>query len=672
MSYSSGYQRQDPLFSTTSQPAAPQPSSVGDVIKTTLAPIDPTAGLLAGVVSQFIVGIGTKVGEKAQTHISDRLTELLTNRLGQKESARLLAGKGRDDWAQHVRDRISWLVNEDPAFARSAATLVFGDGGVGEAIYQLPAVSPTFSNRKEEVRQIRQVLSLGLRRRLFGRRAPTVIEIAGPPMAGKSELAIRAAHELARDYPDGCFVVDLGGPLGWSSRITDGLVDILRAQGMALGKLPETRQLALNHYRSWFRGKRALVIIENATDMDDVRAFLPPDRRCAAIVTADKSVLDLPRQQVCTVRPFGAGAGSEMLRQLDHHGQRWEDASGRSAATEVLRWCGYHPAIIAAVAAWISQPDMVGRTGSSLATELWKWSDGSSARTSLAPRLRITLTKQYEAIAADTPDAARLFRLLGLSSIPYVDAGLAAALAGVTMSTAQSALDRLLDGGVLRLDDGLYQMTAYHQRYAESLARERDSEKDRSAALVRLFRHLLERNDSWAAAAASNTYSLVAASRIRRVWLAAVGRAFAEGMHEWVCRLAAGCAAFFAVQRYWAGWEATSRLAVLAAAQLPTEEARLTASASAQFSLTAALWTRRKPKAAASYRQSLRRIRQLATYGLAAADTDGDAARRCLQESDELFRTCRDERYPAADGVDATELLAAAGTEIERLRRRIE
>lgn len=691
MSYSSPRGPRVPdLSSWTAAASARPPAGMAAVLKSLFSYVDPTGGSLAELITQVVVGVGRRVRGKATDELGDKLWALVKERLTPAERDELLAEPDGADWARRVRQRIETLLAEDRRFAGQATGLLFGNGGFREALWQLPPDNPGFANRELEIEKIRGVLAprapsgarAWLRTQLFGRATGTasnVVEIVGPLAIGKTELAIHAAHGLLDQYPDGCFVVDLGGPLGRSDGITDGLVDLLRAQGTPVSELPETRELALRSYRSWFHNKRALVLIENAGSDGQVRLFLPPGGDCGAIVTGTRSVLGLGRERVCALSTFSRDAAYHMLRGLDCASGRWldndlNDARG-AAARRVLSWCGWHPAAIACLAGWINQPSMLPASDAEIVADLSR-STGSSLDGILrGSKLGALMARQYAQISGAAPASARLIRLLGLLSVPYIDTDLAAALTGYGREQIEAELRRLVDYGVLRIDGPHYCMAPFYQRFAEGMAREVDSASDRRAALTRAFRHLLERDQSWPVAEGARMLDSIArVARERANWIAAVTRAFIEGLYELSWRLALGCASFFRANGYVAGWEAVAVWGLRAAERLEREDARLEALARSELSLAAAYEAQRSAAdLATSYVVGLRRATELARYGLMCAEREEpDTARRCLAASAELASACDPRRWEGARSARTDELFALLEDDLDRLRERLD
>jgi hypothetical protein len=654
-----------------------------------LSAVDPTSGLLAGLVWQFVVGMVRRVRDKATDQAAERLWDLLKDRLSPEDVAQAESGSRQDAWVVSLRERIERVLADDPQLMETARRMLLGTGGHDEALWQLPADNPEFANRLSELDKICRALRPGsgvslltrAARRAFGRGGATtgaIVEISGPALIGKTELAIHAAHELADEYPDGCFVVDLGGPLGWSGAVTDGLVDLLRAQGTPLREIPETRELALRRYRSWFHQKRALVVIENASDAEQVRTFLPPDRRCGAIVTSSYRMLNLGYERLCSLDAFTHKASLAMLRDLDASADRWSSSmpvTAEHSARRIVEWCGRHPAIIASVAAWMSQPRLVDRSLSDVAAQLWSAGSGETAQVLGASRLSTGLRLLYEQAAASSPDAARLYRLLGLLSVPYVDSALASALAGTSRTDTDRALGELVNGGMLRLDGEHYRMAGYQQRFAEAMARSLDSAATREAALARAFRHLLRREEPWATDQAATTLQqMEQVSRQRVNWISAIICALTEGLYEMAWRLALRCAEFFQDHGYVHAWATTARLGVAAADALHSEQIRLEALASGNLNLAAALAAQHAhDDGTLVYITGVQHARDLTRLGMVHLErAEPAAAQRCLAASKHLADRAHDQKHLHEETEKARTLLGELDTNIEVLSKMVD
>jgi tetratricopeptide (TPR) repeat protein len=91
---------------------------------------------------------------------------------------------------------------------------------------------------------------------------------------GKTALALKLAEQLKDEYPDAQFYVDLKGV---TQPLTpkEAMAHVIRAWN-PLQQLPEQEEDVAALYRSVLDGKRALLLMDNARDADQVRPLIPP------------------------------------------------------------------------------------------------------------------------------------------------------------------------------------------------------------------------------------------------------------------------------------------------------------------------------------------------------------------------------------------------------------
>ncbi|GAA4428714.1 hypothetical protein GCM10023148_32830 [Actinokineospora soli] len=106
----------------------------------------------------------------------------------------------------------------------------------------------------------------------------TPVVITGPVGVGKSELALRHAHDLAATTVDGQLYADLDplppGPAGAEAL----LVDFLAALGVPAASLPESLHQRAGLYRSVLAERRLVVLLDNVRDERQVRPLLAETR----------------------------------------------------------------------------------------------------------------------------------------------------------------------------------------------------------------------------------------------------------------------------------------------------------------------------------------------------------------------------------------------------------
>lgn len=161
---------------------------------------------------------------------------------------------------------------------RDEITFKFVSGPANQfAIYQAPELPPHFVSRAE---------LLAIKRLLLARPTSSLapLTLHGPSGSGKTSLATALAHdaEVLENFPDGVLWVSLG----------EG-VDVQHAQahwGEALGNdlshLPDTASRAAA-LRTLLRDRRFLLVIDDVTDVEQIKALNVGGQNCARLITTD-------------------------------------------------------------------------------------------------------------------------------------------------------------------------------------------------------------------------------------------------------------------------------------------------------------------------------------------------------------------------------------------------
>ncbi|MEU8354083.1 hypothetical protein AB0C60_33515, partial [Streptomyces sp. NPDC048845] len=152
--------------------------------------------------------------------------------------------------------------------------------------WQLPRDIPSFSGREKA----RKALDLALR---AGPHATPPLAIEGPAGIGKTALAVFWAHRAAEHFPDGQLYLDLHG-FGPEPALDprDALASLLRGIGVPDSRVPDGLADRLALFRSGTKGRRLLVLLDNAAGSAQVRPLLPA-QSCAVVVTSRRALRDL-------------------------------------------------------------------------------------------------------------------------------------------------------------------------------------------------------------------------------------------------------------------------------------------------------------------------------------------------------------------------------------------
>ncbi|MFI7437384.1 AfsR/SARP family transcriptional regulator [Micromonospora haikouensis] len=148
---------------------------------------------------------------------------------------------------------------------------------------QLPPDLPGFTGREEQIRHMLRVL-----RSHRTRTAMPLLALDGLPGSGKTTCAVHLAHRLADSCPDGQLYVDLQGfhPRGRALDPLDVLGCFLGLLGVPDRAIPAALDARLRLARSHLAGRRVMIVLDNARDVDQVRHLLPGSADCLVLVTS--------------------------------------------------------------------------------------------------------------------------------------------------------------------------------------------------------------------------------------------------------------------------------------------------------------------------------------------------------------------------------------------------
>ena len=121
--------------------------------------------------------------------------------------------------------------------------------------------------------------------------APVVI--SGPVGVGKSDLALRHAHDLAAGMVDGQLFADLGPLPGGRAGAEAVVCDFLTALGVPASAQPDSADQRAGLYRSLLAERRVVVVLDNVRDEGQVRPLLGESRSSATVVVSRSALAGL-------------------------------------------------------------------------------------------------------------------------------------------------------------------------------------------------------------------------------------------------------------------------------------------------------------------------------------------------------------------------------------------
>jgi DNA-binding SARP family transcriptional activator len=196
----------------------------------------------------------------------------------------------------------------------------------------LPPDAADFTGREEELDDVLHAL----------RRAHRPVAVTGPVGVGKSALAVRAAHLLRADFPDGRLHLPLRTPDGTPRTPQAVATDLARFMDpCATPSTDPERTLA--QWRDWLTDHRVLLVLDAVHDERQARALLPPPGPSAALATSRAPLSGLGATHQVDLAPHTEPQALALLTALI--GPRRTD-SAPAAARRIVTACGLLPSAV--------------------------------------------------------------------------------------------------------------------------------------------------------------------------------------------------------------------------------------------------------------------------------------------------------------------------------------
>jgi DNA-binding SARP family transcriptional activator/tetratricopeptide (TPR) repeat protein len=389
-----------------------------------------------------------------------------------------------------LRELHQRILAGDPSLeAPRPASSATGDSGPSVP-RQLPAPVAHFAGRSEELAALTRLLD-----RPAGQTPEAIVisAIDGTAGVGKTALAVHWAHQVADQFPDGQLYVNLRGyDPGQPVPAAEALSGFLRALGVPGQDIPTTEADRAAQYRSLTAGRRMLVVLDNASEVEQVRPLLPGSPACVVLVTSRDSLAGLVARDGARRLDLDLLPTGDALRLLRVMIGARVDADPGAAEMLADRCCRLPLALRVAAELAVARPAVpLAELARELADQQRRL-DLLDANGDPRTAVRAVFSWSYRHLDDDT---ARAFRLLGLHPGPDLGYHAAAALTGASVEQARRLLDRLARAHLIQLvGPGRYGMHDLLRAYAGQLAASdasQASEQERRAALTGLFGYYL-------------------------------------------------------------------------------------------------------------------------------------------------------------------------------------
>jgi tetratricopeptide (TPR) repeat protein len=226
----------------------------------------------------------------------------------------------------------------------------------------LPVPANHFVGRDDVVREVSELLE---HRRASA--APLGVHVFdGMGGVGKTELVVQIGHQVAREFDDGVVFLDLAGYRQGLEPIpsADALQLLLAQRGVVPGETQHGEAVLRALWRGECSGRRILIILDNARDLEQVGPLLPDAVECLVLITTRRAFIGLPGSTSRKLELLSPEHAAHLLRSTaglapDQHTPQIEN---------VVRLCGCLPlAIVIAGSMLVHRP---GYTPADLAADL--------------------------------------------------------------------------------------------------------------------------------------------------------------------------------------------------------------------------------------------------------------------------------------------------------------
>jgi len=349
---------------------------------------------------------------------------------------------------------------------------------------QLPTRTRHFVGREHELGQLTDLLH-------ETSRSGTVVitAINGTAGIGKTTLALHWAHMVKSEFPDGQLHVNLRGfDPGEPMEADQALHGFLRALGVGADAVPADLETKAALYRSLLAERRMLVVLDNARSADHVRPLLPASPTCAVLITSRRRLDSLAVREGAYRVVLDVLTQEDALALLSERVGREHVAAEPGAAAELAELCVRLPLALSIVAARAAEQATLPLNA--LAQELLDERDRLDSLdlgdTDLS--LRAVFSWSYNELS---PDAAGLFRLLGVHPGPDADLYVCCSLIGTT-TRARTLLNELTRAHLItEYPTGRFRFHDLLRAYATEQSRQQAFVSERANAIEKILEYYL-------------------------------------------------------------------------------------------------------------------------------------------------------------------------------------
>ena len=362
---------------------------------------------------------------------------------------------------------------------------------------QLPMTPAGFVGRDAELEELDGWYH-ATRPRRRTRGGMRLVLITGTAGVGKSTLAVRWAHQIAEDFPDGSLHFDLRGfdATAPPADPANALAAFLQGLGTT-ETVSSTQDGRSAFFRSEAANKQLLIVLDNAISAEQVRPLLPGTSGCLVVVTSRNSLDELVVWEDAYPFRLGRFSVADARKLLVRRAGEERVARESHAAKDLIDACSRLPLAVAAIGSRVKlRPQLSLR---SLATEVSESRSRLDALGAIGGEqtVRAVLECSYNRLS---PRVQQFFRLIAVHPGPHLSVESVASLVGIPRHDARQMLGQLASANLLQESaPRQYQFHDLFQQLAVDLLRDHEDALVRTAALKRLLDHYIR--SAYAAAA---------------------------------------------------------------------------------------------------------------------------------------------------------------------------
>jgi tetratricopeptide (TPR) repeat protein len=200
-------------------------------------------------------------------------------------------------------------------------------------LHEVPPPPADFTGREDELKELLAAIEIG---------GVTISGLQGMGGIGKTALAFKLVELLKPRYPDAQFYLDLKGASTQPLTVAEALAHVVRAYHPA-AKLPDSESELRGLYLSVLDGQRALLLMDNAANAEQVEPLMPP-AGCLLLVTS-RQHFTVPGLAAKNLDSLSAADARDLLLTI---APRIE-----TRAVEIATLCGHLPLALQLAAAAI-------------------------------------------------------------------------------------------------------------------------------------------------------------------------------------------------------------------------------------------------------------------------------------------------------------------------------